>query len=403
MEAGIETYLNRIASEQKISFYDYIYDLYDFISNDDFRTLLSYFHSMLNHWFDVMNNDIKIKYDDDNNVQYAGGYFHAQDSRDLLGIINEIDQLISNLKSTEYAFRLCNSNYADAIRQCRRFVVKSGGSNIPEGFPKIEIEELKPIFELATGIALSQDKQTIYAGMKLIGEGSYANVYRYEDPNYKIPIVLKRAKHDLDDKELERFKQEFNVLKLLHSPYIVEVYSYNETKKEYTMESMDENIYKFILNNNTKLTLETRKRYIHQICRGLEYIHNKELLHRDISLTNIFIKHYDDGVDVIKIGDFGLVKMPESTLTSLQSELKGSLNDPDLINVGFANYEMCHETYALTRLCYFILTGRTNIDKQKDGEIKQFWIKGTNPNREYRFKSVKDLLSAIQNITEENQ
>ncbi len=74
----------------------------------------------------------------------------------------------------------------------------------------------------------------------------------------------------------------------------------------------------------------------------------KGLLHRDISLTNVFIKHYDD-VDVVKIGDFGLVKVPDSTLTSLQSELKGSLNDPDLINVGFANYDMCHETFTV---CY---------------------------------------------------
>ena len=43
------------------------------------------------------------------------------------------------------------------------------------------------------------------------------------------------------------------------------------------------------------------------------------------------------------------------------SEIKGSLNDPDLIHVGFGNYEMCHETYALTRLCFYILTGKTNV------------------------------------------
>lgn len=114
------------------------------------------------------------------------------------------------------------------------------------------------------------------------------------------------------------------------------------------------------------------------------------------------MKHFDD-IDVVKIGDFGLVKIPNSTLTSLQSELKGSLNDPDLVNVGFANYEMCHETFALTRLCYFILTGRTNIDKQKDGAIKQFWNIGTNPDKSKRFQSANEVLHAIQQITEENK
>lgn len=163
---------------------------------------------------------------------------------------------------------------------------------------------------------------------------------------------------------------------------------------------MDESIYKYIGRENTKLSLTERKKIIAQICRGLNYIHSKGLLHRDISLTNILIKHYDD-VDVVKIGDFGLVKLPDSTLTSLQSELKGSLNDPDLVNVGFGNYEMCHETFALTRLCYFVLTGRTNIEKQHDGMIRQFWVKGTNPNRAERYQNVGEILSAIQSITDQ--
>lgn len=132
------------------------------------------------------------------------------------------------------------------------------------------------------------------------------------------------------------------------------------------------------------------------------YIHSKGILHRDISLTNVFIKHYDD-TDVVKIGDFGLVKIPNSTLTSLQSEIKGSLNDSDLVNVGFANYAMCHETFALTRLCYFILTGRTNISKQKDGAIKRFWDKGTNPDKTKRFQAVEEIITAIRQITEENK
>lgn len=116
---------------------------------------------------------------------------------------------------------------------------------------------------------------------------------------------------------------------------------------------------------------------------------------------NVFIKHYDD-VIVIKLGDFGLVKNPENTLTSLQSEIKGSLNDPDLVNVGFGKYEIRHETFALTRLCYFILTGRTNIIKQKAGAIKEFWKKGTNTDINERFASVDELYEAVCAINDSN-
>lgn len=84
------------------------------------------------------------------------------------------------------------------------------------------------------------------ANLHLIGEGSYALVYYYEDEFYDKKIALKRAKKDLTDKELERFKREFNELKSFKSPYIVDVYSYNAENKEYIMEYMDYNLYDFI-------------------------------------------------------------------------------------------------------------------------------------------------------------
>ena len=399
--AQIDIYLKRLVSQNELSYQEDFLGLYASIPNEDLQTLFAVYHTQLNTWFTTLNGDLRIEYDEDGNRLYKGGYFHAQDSRDLLSVMEAIDQLRTKCRGTEYAFKICDG-YDDAIRRCRRFVVKSGGSTIPEGFSAIEIVDLSPIFQLENGIAILQDKQTIYKNLKPVGEGSYAHVFSYTDPTYLIPVILKRARSNLDSKELARFKQEYEVLKSLHSPYIIEVYAYNDTAHEYTMECMDETIYKFIQRKNNQLSLNDRKRIIAQICKGFSYIHSKNLLHRDISLTNTFIKHYDD-VYVVKIGDFGLVKIPESNLTSLQSEIKGSLNDPDLVNVGFGNYEMRHETFALTRLCYYILTGRTNVERQKDGAIKQFWNKGTSPNKTDRFSTVDEVWEAVRVITDENK
>lgn len=397
--AQLDSYLKRKYSEYDLSYLEDFYDMYAFVPNEDLRKILAGFHTNLNNSITVMNNDIRTTYDEDDNLIYSGGHFHAQDSRDYLSLLKKIDELRSKLKSSEYQFRFCKDEYDDFVRRTRRFVVKSGGSSIPEGFEPIEIEDLNPIFEFDSSVVIMNENKKLYASMKLVGEGSYAKVFSYMDPTYNIPIILKRALPLLDNKEIKRFEQEYKILKSLHSPYIVEAYTYNECTNEYTMEYMDETLYDYIMNNNASLSLKERKNIIVQICKGLKYIHSKDILHRDISLVNIFVKHYED-VNVIKLGDFGLVKNPENTLTSLQTEIKGSLNDPDLVNVGFANYEIRHETFALTRLCYFVLTGRTNVSKQKDGAIKDFWKKGTSTDINERYKSVDELYNTISQINE---
>lgn len=399
--AQLDSYMKRICTEYEISYLEDIYDMYSFVSNDDLRKLLATFHTDLNKWITVLNSDIRTTYDVEGELKYCGGYFHAQDSGDYLALIEKIDVLRNKLKSSEYEFRLCKDTYDDFIRRTKRFVVKSGGSTIPEGFQPVETEDLNPVFELVNGVAICRENKKIYASLKSVGEGSYARVFSYVDPTYNIPIILKRALPTLDNKEIKRFKQEFQILKSLHSPYVVEAYAYSESANEYTMEYMDETLYQYILKYNTSLSLKERKGLIAQICKGLEYIHGKNILHRDISLVNIFVKHYED-VNVIKLGDFGLVKNPENTLTSLQTEIKGSLNDPDLVNVGFANYEIRHETFALTRVCYFVLTGRTNVSKQKEGAIKEFWHKGTSTDINERFESVEELYEAVMAINELN-
>lgn len=397
----IDAYLKRICQECSYDFLEDLYALYSFISNNDLRIVFASYHTQLNNCFSTINEDIQKEYDSQGNPVYKGGYYHAQDSRDCLTIIDEIEYLRATLKGTCFSFKLCDY-YEKIINNCKQFVMKVRGSTIPEGFSPIDIIELKPIFQIQNSISIEHKQQEIRQNLKLIGEGSYAKVFSYRDPYYDTSVALKRAHSDLNKKEIERFKQEFDVLKSLNSPYIIQVYAYNEKSNEYTMERMDETIFRFIERMNTKLSLKFRKRLISQVCRGFSYIHGKGILHRDISLNNVFVKHYED-VDVIKIADFGLVKLPQSNLTSQLSEIKGSLNDSDLVNVGFANYDMFHETYALTRLCYYILTGRTNISKQKNGSIKEFWMKGTSTNRNERFKSVEEVFQAVQQITDENK
>ena len=166
------------------------------------------------------------------------------------------------------------------------------------------------------------------------------------------------------------------------------------------MEYMDETLQKYILRNNDSLSWTRRKGIVRQILSGFIYAQSKDLLHRDISPNNILVKEYDDNMVVVKISDFGLVKTPDSSLTSYNTEIKGVFNDPALVRDGFENYDKYHETYALTLIIYFIMTGKTNVKNNINKSIAKFLDKGMNPVRTERYASAEEVLEAVKMLSE---
>ncbi len=59
---------------------------------------------------------------------------------------------------------------------------------------------------------------------------------------------------------------------------------------------------------------------------------------------------------------------------------------------------MVYETYALTRLILFVMTGKTNLEKVENQELQKFVLKGTDGNLENRFKEVKEMRDYFKKI-----
>ena len=91
----------------------------------------------------------------------------------------------------------------------------------------------------------------------------------------------------------------------------------------------------------------------------------------------------------------GLVKIEQSDLTSFGSEIKGSLNDSNLQIVGFGKYNMEYETFALTRLIYYVMTGRYNLENIQNQKVKDFVLKGISANLDERYHSVAEMEQAF--------
>ena len=384
MAINIEYFLDKkVAEIQRDEFID-TSNLYDDVADDRLR----YIFSVLHYEF---NRLIKFMYSKKN------FHFNANESRELLKYIKVYKETKEVLKNTGNSFEL-DQDYDSFLRECGKFLQSSCGSEIPEDLQKIELKEYEPIFSFVEQVEIQTPTEKLQYSLKLIGAGSYAKVYKYHDEFYDQTMVLKRANAGLSEKELGRFKKEYDVMKSLNSPYILKVFKYDSKQNQYYAEYVDLTLHEYIQKNNQKLTINERYNIIMQVLKGFKYIHSKQILHRDISVTNILIKKYDDIVR-IKIADFGLVKEKNSNLTSIDSEIKGSLNDESNLSVvGFANYSILHETFALTRLILYILTGKINLDKINDTSIREFVLKGTNGDLEKRYKNVDELTQAFLDL-----
>ena len=363
-------------------------DLYKSFRNQKLREILMTLHHDLVGLFRTMNERLPTGEHE--------AHFWAEPSRDLIKRIEIIFSLVSSLKETPLAFQI-DPYYLDLLTRCRDFLSSSGGSSLPPNMAKVELYYTLPIFLPLSSITISHKQQDFTFDLKLIGSGSYANVYKYKDTFYNRLFILKRAKKELTDKEVARFKREFDVMNDLSSPYILEVYCYNPDKNEYIMEYMDYTLDGYIAAHNSTLTIVQRKGIAQQILRAFDYLHSKGHLHRDISPKNILIKEYDDTL-VVKLSDFGLVKISDSTLTTVNTEFKGYFNDPALVVEGFNTYGIVHETYALTRVIYFVMTGKTNTEKITNQNLRAFVEKGLNPDKIKRFQNIRDMISAFKVI-----
>lgn len=377
----MEEHFERFTYENVNRFIDY----YENISFPVFKEFFSSFHFNLNKLFKHLNGKLK-----------SNRHYNAYESRQLMFLIEELQSIQSALKGRENYFSVI-PYYKEILDKCDKFLVESGGSTIPQNFDMINIIDAEPIFTFDTQISISRADKKISFQTKTIGTGSYATVHKYKDDYYNRFFVIKKAKKDLTTNEYERFKREFEEMKKLNSPYVIEVYNFDDEKQQYVMEFADDTLDSYILKNNGSMDVKERIGLIRQILRAFIYINNKGVLHRDISTKNILIKKYD-GLNVIKVSDFGLVKLEDSVLTNKNTTIKGYFNDPKLELIGFDKYNILHETYALTRIVFFLMTGKTKLDSYKNNDFKKFIEKGISDDLNSRYKDVKELQDAFNKI-----
>jgi serine/threonine protein kinase len=196
-----------------------------------------------------------------------------------------------------------------------------------------------------------------YRILKKLGTGATGNVYAVRDLKDNRIIALKiLSKEKTSSEAVQRFKREFKLLAGLRHPNLCSVYNFGMLKdgrSYFTMEYVDgEDIFEAA----KRLPYKKIYPWVVELCRVLEYIHSRGLIHYDVKPDNVLIakgkKHYaQNPMFYAKLLDFGLASeqrikggiLIRGTMPYIAPEVvKGLAIDhrADLFSLGVLLYEI---------------------------------------------------------------
>ena len=256
-----------------------------------------------------------------------------------------------------------------------------------------------------------------YEFITKIGQGGFGTAMKVlnKDDN-QIYVLKKIPLNKTDENQLKQIKNEAKILSQINSEYIVKYYDSFSDGNSFNiiMEYCDGlDLRKYISDHKEKNNLIEKSIIYHiiqNICYGLQEIHNKNMIHRDLKPDNLFLSENFK----IKIGDFGIAKQLNSgndftktqvgTLLYMAPEIineKPYNNKVDIWALGCIIHELCtlnfcFESNSVIGLVRIIQKNqRKKINKEIYGEELQNLIDSLlieDPNKR---PSIEDILQII--------
>ena len=251
---------------------------------------------------------------------------------------------------------------------------------IPEEFKDGEmITQMKEKFS-------GEKKIETYIKGEKIGKGGFSTCYKlYNVQDKKIyaakEIIKNKSSYD-------RIKNEIDIYEYLKHDNIVnqkEHFTYNDT--QYL-------IFEFCENRDLSYLIDKRKKlkeievqyYITQLIQALIHLHDRNIVHRDLKLGNIFLT----GKMELKLGDFGLAKKLSFRDEKI-SEMVGTpaYMAPEILeNMG---YSLEVDIWSLGVIMYYLIIGKLPFNKPNQEDIKSVSF----PKKAIISRAAKSLIEQI--------
>ncbi len=228
------------------------------------------------------------------------------------------------------------------------------------------------------------DHAARFREIRRLGAGGMATVVLAEDTVLGRHVALKRLYASADERERLRLKREALVGASLNHPNLVFVYDV-QTEGDgdlvIVMEYVDGQALSELLASRGALSPGEALPILHEAAAGLDAIHAKGIVHRDIKPGNILLGH--DGA--VKLADLGVAGATDRTRATSGEVIVGSFSYMPLEQLDGEPPSRAMDIYALAAVAYELLSGvkarpETNplalaraISTQPPPDLKSAW------------------------------
>ncbi|GAB4028451.1 MAG: hypothetical protein Fur0012_00830 [Elusimicrobiota bacterium] len=257
-----------------------------------------------------------------------------------------------------------------------------------------------------------------YKILSKIGQGGMGIVYKAVDQTLNREVAVKKMNDEIkmNEREKQRFIEEARMVAMLHHPNIIEIYTIFEEGEDIYLvfEYIDGETLDKKLAREVRMPFYEVKELVTEISKALSYAHKKNIIHRDMKLSNVMISR--DGF--VKVMDFGLAKIAREALSRVSTtEVVGSpaymapeqdrgifLKESDIYSLGVCIYEMLtgelpfsgpdYHYQKENRLYAPISSSVPGLEKDFDEIINKL----LSPDPQTRYKSIEEFLSDFNKI-----
>lgn len=195
-----------------------------------------------------------------------------------------------------------------------------------------------------------------YDVLREIGRGGMGKVFAAVDPTIGRMVAIKQVTSVVSDDPdlLKRFYREAQSTGKLQHPNIVTLHDLGEQDgvPYLVMEYLEGESLERLIQERRPFTLAEKLNIIIQVCEGLAYAHQRQIIHRDVKPANIVVLNDGD----VKIVDFGIAQFGNERFTRT-GQVVGSLYYMSPEQLQDADIDSRSDIYSTGIVLYEFLTG----------------------------------------------